>query len=380
MDERTSFPIIIMKEEFIDSPIISFLRSTLENRSASEEVVRSLDKQELMVFAAKQAIVSLVFEGVKLCRMQYPELLERQYLMTWFYAAEKKKRHFEVANRRIVELSEMFKQAGFRSCILKGQGLALMYPVPESRAAGDIDIWIEGDRKTITDFVHSKTPGTFEQYHHIDFPIYEDISVEVHYVPTQMASPLNNRRLQIFYKDNQTEQFTNFNPALGKHVCTPKKDFNAIFLLSHMMRHFFNEGIGLRQFIDYYYLLKQGFSDDEKEDFYRTVCHLGMKKFAGAVMWILENVLGLEQRYLLMEPDEKTGRFLAMECLETGNFGTMDSRYTFRRHGALATALTDIYRDFLLARFFSSEALWKPVAKFTNQRWKLFAFFAKTNK
>jgi hypothetical protein len=197
------------------------------------------------------------------------------------------------------------------------------------------------------------------------------VDVEVHYLPSQMASPLHNRRLQNYYKSHQAEQFANNNPVLGKHVCTPTNGFNAIFLLSHMMRHFFNEGIGLRQFIDYYYLLKQGFSDAEKEEFCKAVNYLGMKKFAGAVMWILEKVLGLDHRYLLMQPNDKAGEFLAEEIFETGNFGTMDTRYTFREHGALATALTDIYRDFLLARMFPSEALWKPFAKLTNQRWKI---------
>jgi hypothetical protein len=358
-----------------DTPFLSFLRSTLKGESASKEVVQSLDWSGLMHFAAKQAIVGMVFEGVKLCRLQYPELVEKKVLMKWFYAMEKKRHRFGVVNQRILELTEMFGQAGFRTCILKGQGLAQMYPVVESRTVGDIDIWVEGERKAITDFVHSKTPGSFEQYHHIDFPIFKDIAVEVHYRPSRMNNPWHNNRLQNYYQSRQMEQFSNQNPLLGEHVCTPTKSFNAIFLLSHMMSHFYNEGIGLRQFIDYYYLLNQGFTDDEKKEFCNTARHLGMKKFAGAVMWIEENVLGLDHRYLLMPPNEKAGRFLAEETFETGNFGHLDTRYTFREHGAFATALTDIYRDILMARMFPSEAMWKPVAKIFNQRWKIRRFW-----
>ena len=362
-----------MSSIYKDSPIYSFLKNALEYRCAPMEVVKSIDWSEMMRFAAKQAIMGVMYEEVKLCRLQYPEIVEKKELMRWFCAMEKKRRRFEVVDKRNLELSEMFEKAGFRSCILKGQGLAQMYPVAESRSVGDIDIWVGGERKAITEFVHSKTPGTFEQYHHIDFPLFKDIAVEVHYLPSQMSSPLHNRRLQNYYKSHQAEQFANVNPALGENVCTPTKNFNAIFLLSHMMRHFFNEGIGLRQFVDYYYLLKQGFTDSEKDEFCKTVKYLGMKKFASAVMWIEENVLGLDQRYLLITPNEKAGRFLAEETFETGNFGNMDSRYSFRKQGALATGMTDIYRDFLLARMFPSEALWKPVAKLTNQRWKLKA-------
>lgn len=355
----------------IDNSILSFLRSTLKGNSASEEVVQSMDWNALMDFAVKQSIAGIIYEGVKLCRLQYPEAIDKKVLLRWFSTTEKKRRKFALVGQRLVELTKLFEQEGFRTCLLKGHGISQMYPVPESRYAGDIDIWVEGDRKTITDFVHSKTPGTFAQYHHIDFPVFKDVPVEVHYLPSQMNSPLHNHRLQAYYKKHQDEQFAHLTPSLGEGVCTPTKCFNAIFMLSHMMRHFYNEGIGLRQIIDYYYLLKQGFTEVEKETFAQTVKHLGMKKFAGAVMWIEVNVLGLDRQCLLIAPHEKAGQFLAEEIFQTGNFGDLDERYTFRKRGAFACALTDVYRDLLMARMFPSEALWKLYAKVVNQQWKI---------
>ena len=81
-------------KRLLETPIMSFLRSTLEGKSAPEEVVRSLDWSGLKVFAAKQAIVGVVYEGVKLCRQQYPELVEKKELLSWFYATDKKRRRF----------------------------------------------------------------------------------------------------------------------------------------------------------------------------------------------------------------------------------------------------------------------------------------------
>ena len=100
-----------------------------------------------------------------------------------------------------------------------------------------------------------------------------------------------------------------------------------------------------------------------------------MEKFAGAVMWIEMNVLGIDRDHLLIPPLEKTGRLLFEEILGTGNFGYLDKRYTFREKGILACALTDVYRDFLLAKMFPSEALWKPYAKLVNQQWKIKDLF-----
>ena len=364
-----------MKKLIYKDPVFIFLQSTLDQKCASLDVISRIDWDKLLVFSKKQAIMGIVYEGVQMHRLQYPSVIDRNVVLRWFAATQKIRRRFSIATKRIEDISLIFEDEGFRSCILKGLGLSLMYPVHESRTAGDIDIWVEGKREAITKVVRSKTPNVFEQYHHIDFPIFKNIPVEVHYLPSQMSNPIHNRRLQNYYRNQQKKQFENKCPELGEHVCVPTNSFNAIFLLSHMMRHFFNEGIGLRQFVDYYYLLKQGFTDSEKNEFIKTVRYLGMAKFAGAVMWIEENMLGLDSRYLLMSSHEKAGWFLFEEIMGTGNFGYYDTRYSFRKKGSLACALTDIYRDFLMARMFPSEALWKPIAKLVNQQWKIKHWF-----
>ena len=63
----------------IDNSILSFLRSTLKGNSASEEVVQSMDWNALMDFAVKQSIAGIIYEGVKLCRLQYPEAIDKKY-------------------------------------------------------------------------------------------------------------------------------------------------------------------------------------------------------------------------------------------------------------------------------------------------------------
>lgn len=353
------------------SPYISFLRYTIAQKCVPKDLLEKIDWKKLMQFAVKQSLVGVIYEGVKTCKSRYADSIGKKDLLSWYLTSEKSRKSYAIVGQRISELTKMLNDAGFKSCILKGQGVALMYPVVESRSVGDIDVWIDGSRKDITLFVHSKFPKAFEQYHHIDFPVFKDITVEIHYLPSQMSCPLHQARLQRYYRKHQQEQFGNLCPALGENVSVPTKQFNAIFLLSHMMRHFFNEGIGLRQLVDYYYLMKQGFAGSEKKEYADTVDYLGMKKFAGAVMWIETTILGLSPEFLLTAPHEKAGIFLYHEILETGNFGVYDTRYTFRKKGFWATALTDIYRDFLLARMFPSEALWKFYAKVVNQKWKI---------
>lgn len=326
--------------------------------------------KELLAESQRQTVVGVAFEGIqKLLKQQYPP---KGILYQWIGLCEQIRRQNTLLNRRVVEASDFFSEAGYRSCILKGQGNAQMYPNPQSRTPGDIDIWVDGTRKEITDFVRTRVPEAYGQYHHIDFPMFKDVAVEVHFKPSRQNNPVYNRRLQQFYLQHREAQFRNVCQKLDEQgrVCVPTNDFNLVFQLSHVMNHFFVEGVGLRQLIDYYYLLRQDYSDAERKEFQDNVRWLGMEKFASSVMWVLKEILGMDGQYALVKPYEKGGRLLLDEVMLTGNFGHYDTRYEFRKKGKFSRVLTDLYRDLRMAKVFPSEALCMPWAKIENQLYK----------
>mgnify|MGYP004696135031 FL=1 len=67
-------------------------------------------------------------------------------------------------------------------------------------------------------------------------------------------------------------------------IAIPTTAFNVIYQLTHLYHHFFDEGIGMRQIIDYYYVV----NNDEllviKDALQRELKHLGLWKFAGALI------------------------------------------------------------------------------------------------
>ena len=162
-------------------------------------------------------------------------------------------------NQRCVEITWMFAEAGFKVCILKGQGNARMYPNPLARTAGDIDAWVSGLtdntddslRERVDRFVHSRFPEIKGGRMHIEFPVFDDVTVEVHYIPRYMCAPWHDKRLQAFFMEKAEEQFRNQVALEGvEGMCAvPTVAFNLIQQLSHMMSHFMGEGIGLKQFI-----------------------------------------------------------------------------------------------------------------------------------
>lgn len=91
----------------------------------------------------------------------------------------------DLQNNRCKELTEIFREGGFRCCVLKGQGTATLYPYPEYRQCGDIDMWVEGDRDAVIDFARNrrvKIPSIDVQHSEMEF--FEDVSVEVHFAPS----------------------------------------------------------------------------------------------------------------------------------------------------------------------------------------------------
>ena len=97
---------------------------------------------------------------------------------------------------------------------------------------------------------------------------------------------------------------------------------------------------------------------------------LGLWKFAGGIMYIMQEVFGLPASRLIVPPNEKYGRFVLNEVLEAGNFGKHDARNRFGR-SKLGHNLQRVYRDMRLVRYFPAEALSEPFFRVWHFFWRL---------
>ncbi len=327
----------------------------------------------LLNIAQKQAVVGCLICALESLnnRGQKPPL---EILYEWIGLSEQIKVQNLLLNKRCSEISALFADAGFKSCILKGQGNALMYPDPLSRNSGDIDLWVKGSRKEICDYVLSKCPDAQDGDMHIEAPFFNDVVVEVHYFPRYSSVPKYDKRLQTWFKEKSDAQFTNWvklSPESAEYVCVPTAQFNAVQQMSHIMGHFFVEGIGLRQFLDYFYVLRKLHEEQSSDNYEELFDYLGMLKFARGVMWVEKEILGLDEKFLLTNPDENLGKAILKEIEEGGNFGVHDQRYTARNKSILIRGLVDCYRLLKLAYYFPEDALWKILRKVENQKWRI---------
>ena len=428
-----------------------FLRFCIGSDKEIPDSLKEADWKELYAIAQKQCLVGILFDGIKKLPAEHVGM-KKELLLQWMAESQMLEKANVRLNDAVIQVSEWFRKKGFRTCILKGQGNTLMYPNPYSRTPGDIDIWMEGGDKRVISFVRSISPHEKACYHHIEFPSYKGVEVEVHYRPSFLLCFWHNRKLLKYYERVKEEQFSH-RVMLGEQgeIAIPTVEFNLIFQLTHIFSHLMNEGIGLRQLVDYYYVIcdfykvYQNFSKTHPSSLtlkggstshpdpltlrgeggnrptrcseplrskdggpkrsspdcagwdrltiegdnsagsttavtssastaldvvQKELKELGLWKFAGGIMYIMQEVFGMPASRLIVPPNEKYGKFVLNEVLEAGNFGKHDARNRFGR-SQLGHNLQRVYRDIRLVRYFPAEALCEPLFRTWHFFWRL---------
>ena len=324
--------------------------------------------KELFELSKKQTLSGITFEGIeKLPQEQRPP---KDIILQWFSLRERIKSTNTSLNKKAVIISQQFKKEGFNNCILKGQGIAQLYPNPLLRTPGDIDIWLEGGCNKVLQYVSTITPDYKAHYHHVDFDISNDVDIEVHYRPTWMYSPIKNRILQKHISKVETDQFNNAVYTNEGTFNAPTLSFNRVYIPIHIYRHLFSEGIGLRQILDYYFVLTKGFDTNDKKECQGILISVGIKRFTQALMYVMQQVFHLEEEFLIFAPNKRDGKFLMHEIMTAGNFGHHDTRYkTTGQYYSLALIYNLVKRSLILITRHPSEVLWAPIFKVWHFFW-----------
>ena len=425
-------------------------------------VIAGMNWQALYSFASKQALLGLCFDGIERLGEEYPEELRlnpigRELLVTWMGKAQQIRRQNMKVNVVASKLYSMLREDGLRCCILKGQGNALMYSNAYSRNPGDIDVWVNASREQITEYAKTHFEiGNDIRFQHLETSM-DGLPVELHFFPCTMNNPIYHVRLQKWFKRNADLQCSNvvsLPDGIGE-IAIPTTAFNVIYQLTHLYHHFFDEGIGMRQIIDYFLVMddfwkvKESFSQPSRpsllkegstafpkplspqgtgdvtalrcseplrykdggaskpspgcagwdrlgmegdssatscssttvassssavslEVIQRDLKHLGLWKFARAVMYVLHEALGLSEEKMIAPMDEKRGKLLLSEILNGGNFGKHFTKYGhFTQQGMAKKYFLKIWRNMHFVRYYPAEALSEPIFRTWHFFWRM---------
>ena len=365
-----------------------FLRFCIGSAKEIPGSLKEADWKELYAIAQKQALLGVLFYGIQ--RLPKELAPEQKLLMQWMVMAEQIRKQNIRLFQDSVKVCQNFENEGFANCILKGQGNALLYPDPYMRTPGDIDIYLSGGRRKIMKYVDQVCPNQVMRYHHVDFPVMKT-AIEVHFTPSYMFCPIHNRRMQKWFEEVMGEQCNHrvSMPDGYGEIHVPLVSFNVIYILSHLYRHIFTEGIGLRQLLDYYYVLVKWHTDltnltdsnkslplmtqinTDLDALRYELKYLGLWKFAQAVMFVMKEVFGLSEDRMIAPMDEKEGRFLLDEIMRGGNFGQYDDRMENKvDESKIHRYFRMNLRNLRFVKHYPTEAVCEPVFRTWFAGWK----------
>lgn len=307
------------------------------------------DFKRLFQMAQKQSLLGLVYDGVKKKGITLP----RELALSWSMRVEAIRGYNEQMNSLAARLTNLFGNLGCKSAILKGQANARLYPNPGARQPGDIDIWVSGGKRAVIGLLreHGLMDGASVSDIHAHLAKERfGLDVEVHFVPCGCNyNPFADRCMQKFLREEIEKA-----ELVPEGFYAPSVRFALVMQLSHIRRHFFGLGIGLRQLVDYFILI-QNSTDEDRETVRQMLLPMGLHHIAGAVMHVLGQVFGLDESKMLCKPDSKRGEILLREILADGNFGAHASR---KKGSVYIWWVKNRLRLFWLLGFDFNETLW----------------------
>lgn len=373
---------------------VELLQVSLGTREGISRVPSVHEWENIYEEAQRQAIAGILLEGVQRL-MVYGEgfmvNFPKDLMLQWIGMTLQIEQRNALTTKVCGEVVGQMEKDGLRCCVLKGQANHRYYPedMANRRNCGDIDIWASPNKfqvssskfqvRKVLEYVDAHWERTGLCWLHCNFTDKSGVPVEVHFHPSFFSRPKYNKRFQKHFSD--IEQFVERTTIDGVEIPAMRVEEDVIYQMNHIYRHLIDEGVGLRQVIDYYYVLRQ-FHDSclkvhgfGKLAVNRNIEYLGMKRFAGALMYVLRELLGMPEEYLLCAASEKDGKFLMEEILLSGNFGHQDPRMGQVAKGSyLISRFSQACRRFKRnMRFISSypgEVIWEPIVRVEHFAWK----------
>lgn len=345
------------------------------------------DWLEIFTMSKKQSLTGVCFSGVE--RLPKEQSPEEDLIMEWMGEAVKVQRRNQKINEVCLELSTSFDNKGFATCILKGQSNRIYYPthLASRRTPGDVDIWLfpNGSQKNSVcrtmELLEDEGKIVSLAYLHAELMSLNTVAIEAHFRPTFLNEPIHNHRLQQWFAESKADCIMESEIADGITIPMLKPVYNIIFQLVHIYRHLLDEGIGLRQLLDYYFLLRgtvQSLTDEQKKTIVDKLSAFGLNRIAGAVMYVLRRVFLIEKEYMIVSVNERYGRQLLDEIMIAGNFGHYDPRLKDigkASHDTSYQVRHAIRRFNRNTRFFMaypSEVISEPFARVIHFWWRKF--------
>ena len=270
---------------------------------------------EIRKMADYQSVSAIVFDGLSLLVNTFgkdgvaPHIDKgwwRQYVFDWMgvvtHTEQRNKQQLEVMN----DLASQWTSQGCRVMVFKGQACGMMYPHPEHRSPGDIDCYLMNDNegrstkdekqaevyKRGNEIAREVGAKVNESWYKHSVISYRNESIENHQYFVHTREGRKSKQLNQILVD--TLKVDAFDHIPGTEVLLPPVMFNAVFLTYHALAHFLEEGLRLKQILDWSMFLKHDGDKVDWPEFYKICDTFHFRRFADVMMDIAVQYLGVK--------------------------------------------------------------------------------------
>lgn len=308
--------------------LLELIHIALDNR---KELTRQLTIDEwdsLFTECKKHFVLVPVFAGVR--KLPVAQMPPAQLLETWKSEILTAKDRGSLLSHRCKDVCDYFDSQVFCSCVLM--------PLKNTCMPWDINIlgWTKEKKDGTHDLVEYVNFQYVSSTHHIKPKVVHQhvdwktgsFPVDVRFKFSYFNSPLYDRRFQKWVE----KKVFSVSPQKGADgYPIPSNAFHAVYLLIHLYRKLFCEAIRFGHLYDYYIVLRS-LPSSEHEEVMRVIEHLGMKKFAGAMMYVLQTVFGMPDEYLICNPNNRNGSFVLKMTMLAGEYTKAIERTRMLKH------------------------------------------------
>ncbi len=357
----------------VEQQLLAIIKATLWGTKPEASLFHGADWNAIDEIAKLQTVRGLLIDGISLLPSKF---MPNEELVMDFVGQQRRIEVQNIAHREaIIKIDQALQNKGITVAFMKGQMTALRYPSPLHRQPGDIDFVVSkekfSDTLDILDTIGKVDRSIIHEHHGMAWV--DGITVEPHYKVHNYQRPSTDKAMQEMFMDIYPDQLAKADiDGHQVHIFPPT--FESVFLISHMVNHVYEEGLGLRQVIDYATFLNKCADciNWVKHDDYLNC--MRMERAFRIFSCICVDYLGLS-RPSQIKPFSNDEKYWAMkminDILAVGNFGR--GKYVFHHNGwkdAFRNYRWVINRCINLRFVCPSEAKWWIVSKFTRFFWK----------
>lgn len=350
------------------------LRSGTFGNTDSVEPMSEWKWRRLYQLALMHGVGALVWDGMAKHSGDFFLQLSSPLADQWRQMIDSIEKSNAMMDDHVARLFDTFNHEQLRPILLKGQGLATLYPIPSHRTGGDIDIFFPytPQAKKADEWAKANGKGIDTSERGKLRYKWGDAAIDHHRTPLQLTNPLLNQRLQsIIGKETRCCDST-YTTIGGTKVEQMPPTLDLLLIITRIARYIVSEGISLKQMVDLgMFLRKRGDKVDyvKLQEWLRQLKLQGMARMESALLVKLFNFGADEMPFVEGNADEDIRRVEAdiftLDGSHTGEWYFTQGKNVFVRTSNSGAMLWHMKHN---ARYFA----YYPSEAFTN----FFASFA----